>query len=178
MTNYVQVVTTTETKADAQAIANAVVEKRLAGCVQIIGPITSTYRWQEEIETAEEWLCLIKSRADLYEQLEQAILEAHPYEVPEILAVPVVAGSQRYLEWLEDFIKDHPETKFIDATEGGARIAGARIARLGDTIRSLHETAVPDLGDILKGLEPTSAPRDFYESLAEALSDLDVSAVE
>ena len=55
MTAYIQVVTTTETKADAQAIARALVEKRLAGCVQIIGPITSTYWWQGEIETAEEW---------------------------------------------------------------------------------------------------------------------------
>ena len=54
MTAYIQVITTTETKSDAQAIARAVVQKRLAGCVQIIGPITSTYWWQEEIETAEE----------------------------------------------------------------------------------------------------------------------------
>ena len=101
MTNHTQTLTTTQTKADAQAIANALVEKRLAACVQIVGPITSTYRWHGEIETAEEWLCLIKSREDLYEQLEQAILETHPYDVPEILAVPVVSGNKRYLEWLD-----------------------------------------------------------------------------
>jgi periplasmic divalent cation tolerance protein len=101
MTAYIQVITTTETKADAQAIARAVVEKRLAGCVQIIGPITSTYWWQGEIETAEEWLCVIKSRRDLYERLEEAIREMHPYDVPEILAVPVIAGSQDYLRWLD-----------------------------------------------------------------------------
>jgi len=101
MTETVQVVTTTETKSDAQAIARAVVEKRLAACVQIIGPITSTYWWQGEIETAEEWLCLIKTRADLFEQLEAAIKEVHPYDVPEILAVPVVAGSEDYLAWLD-----------------------------------------------------------------------------
>jgi periplasmic divalent cation tolerance protein len=97
----IQVITTTETKADAQAIAHAVVQKRLAACVQIIGPITSTYWWQGEIETAEEWLCVIKSRRDLYEQLEAAIKEVHPYDVPEILAVPVIAGSKDYLRWLD-----------------------------------------------------------------------------
>ena len=91
----------TGTRLDAQAIARALVEKRLAACVQIIGPITSTYWWQGEIETAEEWLCLIKTRADLFEQVEAAIKEVHPYDVPEILAVPVVAGSEDYLAWLD-----------------------------------------------------------------------------
>jgi len=102
MTNYIQVITTTETKTDAQAIANAVVEKRLAGCVQVIGPITSTYWWQGKIETTEEWLCVIKSRKDLYAGLEEAIQEAHPYKVPEILATPVTEGSESYLEWLDN----------------------------------------------------------------------------
>ena len=101
MTDFVQAITTTETRADAQAIANALVEQRLAGCVQVMGPITSTYWWESKVETAEEWLCLIKSRRDLYEELEQVIREAHPYDVPEILAVPVTAGSKPYLEWLD-----------------------------------------------------------------------------
>jgi periplasmic divalent cation tolerance protein len=101
MTRIIQVITTTETKADAQAIADALVERRLASCVQIIGPITSTYRWQGEIETASEWLCLIKSRQNMYEELEAAIREVHAYDVPEILAVPVVAGSKDYLAWLD-----------------------------------------------------------------------------
>ena len=101
MTNYIQAITTTETKLDAQAIANAVIEKRLAACVQIMGPITSTYWWQGEIETAEEWQCIIKSRQDLYPALEETILKAHPYEVPEILAVPVAAGHKDYLKWLD-----------------------------------------------------------------------------
>lgn len=100
MTGYIQIITTTGTQADAQAIANVVVEKRLAGCVQIIGPITSTYWWQDEIETAEEWQCVIKSRQTLYEALEEAILQAHPYDVPEILATPLTGGYKEYLEWL------------------------------------------------------------------------------
>ena len=101
MTNYIQAITTTETKTDAQAIASAVIEKRLAACVQIVGPITSTYWWQGEIETAEEWLCIIKSRQDLYPALEETILKVHPYDVPEILAVPVVTGHKDYLKWLD-----------------------------------------------------------------------------
>lgn len=101
MPNTIQVTTTTETRADAQAIADALVERRLAACVQIIGPITSTYRWRGKVETAEEWLCVIKSRRDLYDALEAAILELHPYDVPEILVTPVIGGSESYLDWLD-----------------------------------------------------------------------------
>ena len=97
---YLQVFTTTEKKEDAEKIAKALVEKRLAGCVQIIGPIASTYRWKGAIETAEEWLCFIKSKKALYGELEKAIVEIHPYEIPEIIALPIVAGSKGYLEWL------------------------------------------------------------------------------
>jgi periplasmic divalent cation tolerance protein len=105
MTGHIQVITTTETEADAQVIAKALVDRRLAGCVQIIGPITSTYRWEGKIETAGEWLCVIKSRADLYEALEEAIRDVHPYDVPEILAVPVTAGSKDYLDWLDNELR-------------------------------------------------------------------------
>lgn len=101
MGNYIQVFTTAETQKDAQRIARAVVEKRLAGCAQVIGPITSTYWWEGAIETSGEWLCVIKSKREAYDRLERAILDVHPYEVPEILAVPVVAGSQSYVAWLD-----------------------------------------------------------------------------
>lgn len=101
MTDYIQTITATETEVDAQAIANTVVGKRVAACAQIIGPITSTYWWQGKIETAEEWLCVIKSRKDIYKELEEAIQRVHPYEVPEILAMPVIEGSRDYLEWLD-----------------------------------------------------------------------------
>jgi periplasmic divalent cation tolerance protein len=83
-------------------MAKALVEKRLAGCVQIVGPITSTYWWQGEVEMADEWLCLIKSRRDIYPQLEAAIQAIHPYDTPEILATPVAAGNPDYLQWLRD----------------------------------------------------------------------------
>ncbi len=104
MGKYVQVVTTAGTREDADQIARAVVERRLAACAQVIGPITSTYWWEGEVETAEEWLCLIKSTEEAYPALEEAIRAVHSYEVPEILAVPVIAGNKAYLAWLEDEI--------------------------------------------------------------------------
>lgn len=102
MTDYIQVVTTTEREEDARAIARALVEERLAGCVQIIGPITSIYRWQGRIETSREWQCWAKSRREHYEQIQETIRRLHPYEVPEILALDVVAGNPAYLQWLDD----------------------------------------------------------------------------
>ncbi len=101
MTSYIQVVTTTARREEAQRIARELVEKRLAACAQVVGPITSIYRWQDKIETDEEWQCWCKTRGELFTQVEEAIRSMHPYETPEILAVPVVAGSERYLAWLD-----------------------------------------------------------------------------
>jgi len=100
-TRFVQITTTTEKREDAERIARLLVEGRLAACVQIVGPIKSVYRWKGAVETAEEYLCLAKTRSDLYEAVEAAILDAHPYEVPEIVAVPIIAGSASYLAWLK-----------------------------------------------------------------------------
>ncbi len=99
-TGAIQVITAVESEEAAQALAGALVEARLAACVQLLGPIRSTYRWQGAVETATEWLCLIKSRAETYPALEAAIRTQHSYETPEILAVPVLAGSAPYLAWL------------------------------------------------------------------------------
>ncbi len=100
MTEYIQVLTTVEHKTDAEKIAKGLVEKRLAACVQILGPITSYYHWQWIMDSAVEYLCLIKSRADLFTELEVEITSQHPYEVPEILATPITEGSKDYLNWL------------------------------------------------------------------------------
>jgi len=105
MTDYIQVVTTTARREEAEAIARALVEERLAACVQILGPITSTYRWKGAIETSEEWQCWAKTHRDLYEKIEQAIRRLHSYEVPEIIAVPILAGSESYLTWLDEELK-------------------------------------------------------------------------
>jgi periplasmic divalent cation tolerance protein len=101
MSDYIQVVTMTGTRDDAQRIACALVEERLAACVQVAGPVVSTYRWKGRIETSEEWQCWAKTRQSLYERVEQAIRRLHPYEVPEILALPILAGSASYLAWLD-----------------------------------------------------------------------------
>lgn len=106
MSEAIQVTTTTATKEDAQRIAAALVERRLAACVQVGGPITSCYRWQGAIETAEEWLCTIKTTRAAYEQVERAIRQLHPYDEPEIIAVPIVAGSAGYLQWLDRQVGD------------------------------------------------------------------------
>lgn len=106
MSDHIEVVTTVERPEDARCIARALVESRLAACVQVRGPITSTYRWQGKIETTEEWQCVAKTRADLYARVEQAIVGLHPYEVPEILALPLVAESASYGQWLDDQTAD------------------------------------------------------------------------
>lgn len=98
---YVQIFTTVEKKKDAEKIADILVKKRVAGCVQVIGPIKSTYRWKKVIENTKEWLCIIKTRKSLYAEVEKTIKEIHPYEIPEILAIPVVSGSKDYLQWLD-----------------------------------------------------------------------------
>ena len=101
MTEYIQVYTTTENREDARKSSREVVGKRLAACAQVMGPITSTYWWKDSIEEEEEWLCIMKSTHELYRKLEKAIKGIHPYEEPEIVAVPLVAGSRGYLEWVE-----------------------------------------------------------------------------
>ncbi len=106
MTEAIAVVTTTEREEDAAAIARMLVEARLAACVQVLGPVTSTYRWQGKTETAREWQCWAKSRRELYDEIERAIRRIHPYEVPEILAIPVVAGSEAYLAWLSEQVEN------------------------------------------------------------------------
>ena len=103
---YIQVQTAAPTRDDAQRIADALVERRLAACVQVVGPIASTYRWQGAVERAEEWLCLVKTARSQYDAVERAIAELHPYDTPEIIALDVVAGSERYLAWLGEQMKE------------------------------------------------------------------------
>ncbi|HPD56487.1 MAG TPA: divalent-cation tolerance protein CutA [Smithellaceae bacterium] len=102
MKSYIQISTTTETKEQAQKIAQHLVEQKLAACVQISGPMESTYRWKGNVETAQEWLCAIKTRASLFKKVEAAIKKLHSYETPEIIAVPVVQGTEDYLRWIDD----------------------------------------------------------------------------
>jgi periplasmic divalent cation tolerance protein len=99
---FLQVQTTTDSRAEAVELAQAAVESRLAACAQIAGPIASTYWWEEGIERAEEWLIMLKLPADRFDELAQLLTERHSYDEPEIIATPIVAGSPGYLEWLQD----------------------------------------------------------------------------
>jgi periplasmic divalent cation tolerance protein len=87
-------------RAVADKIARALVEQKLAACVNILATCGSIYRWQGAIETADEVPMLIKTRAELYPEVESAIKNLHPYELPEIVAVPVAHGSSEYLDWI------------------------------------------------------------------------------
>ncbi|MEF8873831.1 MAG: divalent-cation tolerance protein CutA [Candidatus Thermoplasmatota archaeon] len=98
---YIQVITTIDEKRKADEIAEEMVKKGLAACVQISGPIESTYEWKDQIEKSEEWVCLLKSKKGRYDELEEAIKEIHTYENPEIIAQAVTDGSREYLDWID-----------------------------------------------------------------------------
>ena len=97
---YVIVMVTTPSKQEAERIAQHLLEERLIACANIIGPVSSLFHWSGKIEKAEEYLTLMKSRNDLFEKLSEAVKALHSYEVPEILAFPIVEGSKGYLDWL------------------------------------------------------------------------------
>jgi periplasmic divalent cation tolerance protein len=111
MNGCIQVLTTTDTKQAAEEIARVLVESRLAACVQIIGPITSIYRWKGKVEQAKEHLCIIKTRAALFRKVEAEIKRLHSYEVPEIIALPISKGSRRYLAWLASATSAAPPSR-------------------------------------------------------------------
>jgi periplasmic divalent cation tolerance protein len=98
---YLQVQTTTDSRAEAIELSRAV-EARLAACAQVAGPVASTYWWDDGLERAEEWLVLLKLPADRYEELAAFITERHSYDEPEIIALPIVAGSASYLAWMRE----------------------------------------------------------------------------
>jgi len=103
---FITIFTTTEKKEDAERISSHLLEARLVGCVQIVGPIQSGFWWEGKIEKAEEWLVLIKTAERLYGEVEAAIKTVHPYKVPEILAIPVTEGNPDYLNWLSSSVKE------------------------------------------------------------------------
>jgi periplasmic divalent cation tolerance protein len=100
MTDVIQVTATTGNREEAQRIAAELVDHRLAACVQISGPITSFYRWEGKLETSQEWLLTIKTTEDRFDEVDQTIRKIHLYDVPEILATPVITGSEKYLTWV------------------------------------------------------------------------------
>ena len=100
MSEFIQITTTTSKRQDAEQIAAELVSRHLAACVQVSGPIVSTFRWQGKIETAEEWMCVIKTSRAKFAAIREVFSDIHPYEVPELIATPIVEGDEEYLKWL------------------------------------------------------------------------------
>lgn len=96
------VLTNLPDRESAKKLAQHMIEQRLAACVNVLAECTSLYRWQGKIEIAQEVPVLIKTSAERYAEVERAILSQHPYELPEIVAVPVAAGLAQYLTWVEN----------------------------------------------------------------------------
>jgi periplasmic divalent cation tolerance protein len=119
---YLQVQTTTDSRAEAMELAKAAVEARLAACGQVAGPVASTYWWNDELERAEEWFVFFKLPADRYEELAAFLTERHSYDEPEIVATQFVAGSPSFLGWITDETRprDSDVPRPRDAEESGA----------------------------------------------------------
>jgi Uncharacterized protein involved in tolerance to divalent cations len=100
MGNEIEVRVTAGSRPEADRIAAAVVSRRLAACAQVVAQITATYWWQGEVRRSEEWLLLMKTTAERFDDLAACVREMHSYEVPEIVAVPIVRGTPDYLEWI------------------------------------------------------------------------------
>lgn len=104
MTDKLLVLSTAPSREEARRIGRALVERRLAACVNLASPTESIYRWKGNVETAEECLLLIKTTSGAFAQLRDALLDLHPYDVPECIALPVADGSAAYLDWITESV--------------------------------------------------------------------------
>ena len=105
MNEFLVVLTTTGTKAEAETIGKTLVEEGLAACINIVHPLTSIFKWQGRLEQTEEALLLMKSARALYERLETRLKQLHSHQVPEIIALPLVLGSPEYLKWVNEICR-------------------------------------------------------------------------
>jgi periplasmic divalent cation tolerance protein len=103
--SYIVVYVTTPEIEVSQKIADTLINEKLAACVNITPKIQSTYYWQGNVEHDDEYLLIIKTREDRFNKLEERIKELHPYTVPEIIAMPIVRGSQDYLKWIDETLE-------------------------------------------------------------------------
>ncbi len=102
MGSYLTIFVTTPDEATAASIATIVVKEKLAACGQIVGPIRSIYRWKGEVLDEPEYLLILKTRAELFSDLEERVIELHPYEVPQVVALEIKEGARDYLAWIEE----------------------------------------------------------------------------
>ncbi len=105
MTDKRLVLTTCSSLEEARSIAQTLVERQLAACVNIVPQIESVYRWHGDLETATEWLLLIKTTAEVFDRLRETLSELHSYELPECIAIAVEDGSAAYLEWIGQSVR-------------------------------------------------------------------------
>lgn len=105
MTDKRVVLSTVSSAGEARTIANALIEKQLAACVNIIGPIQSVYRWKGDIEESQEFLLLIKTNADSLSRLRDELVRLHSYEIPECIALGIESGLPAYLDWISESVK-------------------------------------------------------------------------
>ncbi|UNS96910.1 divalent-cation tolerance protein CutA [Streptomyces tubbatahanensis] len=111
MAEVLSVLTTVGSQEEARVLAAGAVERRVAACAQISGAVTSVYRWEGAVQTDPEWQVLFKTAAGSYDALESYLNEAHPYDVPEIIATPVVRGGAAYLEWVRQETQETQESQ-------------------------------------------------------------------
>ena len=102
---YVQLQVSVPNKEVGDRLKDVLLQNRLAACIQILGPIESHYWWEGEIAVSQEYLCLIKIQELQYQEVEQLILEIHPYEIPEIIAIPISQGLRTYLQWIDEAVR-------------------------------------------------------------------------
>lgn len=105
MTDKILVLSTAGSEAEASQIAHALVERRLAACVNIVPHIKSVYRWKEKIEESEEWLLVIKTTQAAFAAVRNALSELHSYELPECVSVSIEDGSAEYLKWIDESVR-------------------------------------------------------------------------
>ena len=106
MTDKIVVLTTCGSQKEARRVARALVESKLAACTNIVqAPVESVYRWKGKVESAQEFLLIIKTSRARFRALEKKIRQMHSYKVPEIIAIPIASGSRDYLKWLSDSIR-------------------------------------------------------------------------
>jgi len=122
MTDKRVVLVSCGTEEEASRIARALVEERLAACVNIVdAPVRSIYRWKGRIETAEERLLLIKTRRGRLKALEAAVKRLHSYETPEMIALPIAEGARAYLAWLEECVRPGARSRTLHVARRGRR---------------------------------------------------------
>ncbi|HYF39205.1 MAG TPA: divalent-cation tolerance protein CutA [Gemmatimonadales bacterium] len=97
--------TTLPDEAAAERLAGLLIEERLAACAQVLGPVSSTYRWKGAVERATEWFCHLKTSEARLAALEARIREVHPYDVPEIISLSIEGGNSEYLRWIEETVR-------------------------------------------------------------------------